>query len=67
MVLRIFKIALRWIDWHVFMWQSVEKLEYHFLVERFKFEDASIPYQTDISEADFKTNNMVSTKWLHHK
>ena len=39
----------------------IKKLEYHFLVESFKIENASFPYETAISEANVKTNRMVST------
>ena len=38
-----------------------------FLVERTKIEKASFPYKTAISEANVKTNRMVSTKWTYHK
>ena len=63
-------------DRHIFMWQSVKilnvsrfsgkqnlfkKLEYGFLVENTKIENASFPYKTGISEANVKTNRMVST------
>ena len=44
-----------------------QKLEYCFLVERIKIEKASFPYKTAISEANVKTNRMVSTKWTYHK
>ena len=40
-----------------------KKLEYDFLVEGTKSENASFPYKTTISEANVKTNRMVSTKW----
>ena len=39
-----------------------KKLEYRFLVESTKIENASFPYKTAISEANDKTNKMVSTK-----
>ena len=39
-----------------------EKLEYRFLVESTKF-----PYKSTISEANVKTNRMVTTKWTYHK
>ena len=39
-----------------------KKLEYHFLVESTKIENASFPYKTAISKANVKTNRMVSTK-----
>ena len=44
-----------------------EKLEYRFLVETTKIENASFPHKTAISEADVKTNRMGSTKWTYHK
>ena len=44
-----------------------EKLEYGFLVESTKIENAIFPYKTAISEANVKTNRIVSTKWTHHK
>ena len=39
-----------------------KKLEYSFSVESTKIENASFPYKTAISEANVKTNRMVSTK-----
>ena len=59
--------------WDVFMWQSVEilnfnfwktkisfkKLEYLFLIESTKIENASFPYKTAISEANVKINRML--------
>ena len=44
-----------------------KKLEYRFLVERIKIEKASFPYKTAISEANFKTNRMVTTKCDYHR
>ena len=44
-----------------------KKLEYRFLVERNKIEKASFPYKTAISEANDKTNSMVTTKWAYHR
>ena len=44
-----------------------KKLEYAFLVESTKIENASFPYKTAISEPNVKTNRMVSTKWIYHK
>ena len=38
-----------------------------FLVESTKIEKASFPYKFAISEANVKTNRMVSTKWTYHK
>ena len=55
------------------MWQWVEilnlfkKLEWRFLVESTKFENASLPLKSAISEANVKTNWMVTTKWIYHK
>ena len=39
-----------------------KKLEYLFLVESSEFENASFPYKSTISEANVKTNTMVTTK-----
>ena len=44
-----------------------KKLKYCFLVESTKIEIASFPYKTAISEANVKTNRMVSTKWTYQK
>ena len=44
-----------------------EKLEYRFLVETTKIENASFPHKTAIAEADVKANRMGSTKWTYHK
>ena len=44
-----------------------KKLEYRFLVEPTKIEKASFPYKTTISEANVKTNRMVTTKWAYHR
>ena len=44
-----------------------KKLEYSFLVESTKIENASFPYKTAISEANVKTNRMVSTKWTYNE
>ena len=38
-----------------------------FLVESTKIKNLSFPYNTAISEANGKTNRMVTTKWTHHK
>ena len=43
------------------------KLEYPFLVESTKIENASFPYKTVISGANVKTNRMVSSKWTYAK
>ena len=44
-----------------------EKLEYRFLVETTKIENTSFPFKTALSEANVKTNRMVTTKWTYHK
>ena len=44
-----------------------KKLEYCFLVESTKVENASFPYKTAISGGNIKTNRIVSTKWTYHK
>ena len=44
-----------------------KKLEYSFLIESTEIESASFPYTTAISEANVKTNTMVSTKCTYHK
>ena len=44
-----------------------KKLEYRFLVESTKIENASFPYKTAISEANVKTNKMVTSKWTYQK
>ena len=44
-----------------------EKLENRFLVESTQIENPSFPYKTSISEANVKTNKIVSTKWTYHK
>ena len=77
MILGIFKI-----DRYVFMfliqqfnlrqifWKAkafFKKLEYSFLVESTKIENASFLQKTAISEANVKTNKMVSIKWTYHK
>ena len=44
-----------------------KKLKYRFLVESTKIENALFSYKSAISEANVKTNRMVSTKWTYHK
>ena len=54
---------------HIF-WKTktfFKKLEYRFLVESTKIENASFPYETAQSEPNLKTKRMVSTKWTYHK
>ena len=45
----------------------LKKLEYCFLVESTKIENASFPYKTAILEDNVKTSRMLSTKWTYHK
>ena len=45
----------------------LKKLEYRYLVKSTKTENTSFPYKTAISEANVKTNRMVTTKWTYHK
>ena len=45
----------------------LKKLKYRFLVESTEIENASFPYKPAISEANVKTNRMVSPKWTYHK
>ena len=42
-------------------------MEYHFLVEASKTENTSFPFKTALSEANVKTNRMVTTKWTYLK
>ena len=44
-----------------------ENLEFHFLVETTKIENTSFSFKTALSEANVKTNRMVTTKWTYHK
>ena len=44
-----------------------KKLEQYFLVESTKIENASFPYKTAISEANAKTNRIMTTKWAYRK
>ena len=56
-------LTLKQIFWETFF----KKLEYHFLVEKTKIENASFPYKISISEANVETNRMMSWKWTFHK
>ena len=44
-----------------------KKLEYCFLVESAKIENASFPCKIALSEANFKTNEIVRTKRTYKK
>ena len=58
-------LALKQIFWKTRTF--FKKLEYGFLVESTKVENASFAYKTAISEATAKTNRIVSTKSTYHK
>ena len=45
----------------------LKKTRVLFLVESTKIENASFSYKTATSEANVKTNRMMSTKWPHNK
>ena len=60
-ILKIFNtLTLKQIFWKTKTF--FKKLEYHFLVESTKIENASFSYKTAVSEANVKTNRMVSKK-----
>ena len=44
-----------------------KKMENRFLVESDRIENATFSYKTALTEANVKTNRMVSTKWTYHK
>ena len=44
-----------------------KKLEYRYLVDSTKIENASFSHKTVVSEAKVKANRMVSTKWTYRK
>ena len=44
-----------------------KKLEYCFLVKSTAIENATFAYETDLSETDFRTNRIGSTKWTYYK
>ena len=45
----------------------IKKLEYLFLVESSKIENASFPYKTAFSEVSVKTNRIESIESTYHK
>ena len=45
----------------------LKTLEYCFLVESTKIENASFPYKTAIPDANVETDKTVTTKLAHHK
>ena len=57
-------LTLKQIFWKT---KTILKLEYHFLVEITKIENASFPYKTAMSEANIKTNRMESARQTYHK
>ena len=44
-----------------------KKLEYRFLVETTKIESTLFSFKISLSEANVKTNKMVTTKWTYKK
>ena len=44
-----------------------KKLEYRFSVKTTEIKNTSFPFKTALSEANFKTNSMATTKWTYHK
>ena len=60
-----FDLTLKQIFWKTKT--LLKKLEHRFLVASTKVENTSLPYKTAISEANVKTNRMVSTKLTYHK
>ena len=65
-VLNVFNtLTLKQIFWKTKTFSK--KMEHLFLVESTKIENASFPYKTLISEANVKTNRMVSTKWTYYQ
>ena len=45
----------------------LKNMEYRFLVESTKIENASFPYKTATSETNVKANRVISTKCTYHK
>ena len=43
-----------------------QKLEHRFLVETTKIENTSFPFKIALSEANVKTNRMVTKKWTYY-
>ena len=65
-VLNVFKaLALIQIFWKTKTFFN--KLEYNFLVETSKIENASFSFKTTLSEANVKTNRIATTKRTYHK
>ena len=56
------------LTWKQIFWKMktfFKKLEYRFLVECTKIENARFQYKTALSEANVKTNRMRSTNWTY--
>ena len=65
-ILNIFNtLTLKQIFWKTKIF--FKKLEYRVLVQNTKIEKASFPFKTAMSEANVKTNRMVSIKWICKK
>ena len=60
-----FTLTLKQIFWKTKTF--FKKLEYRFLVETTKIENTSFPFKTALSEANVKTNRMVTTEWTYYK
>ena len=61
-------MALHLRDRHVLKEKTFfKKPEYRFLVEATKIENIPFPFKTALSEANVKTNSMVTRKWISHK
>ena len=65
-ILNVFNtLALKQIFWKTKTF--FKKPGYGFLAESTKIENASFPYKTAISEANVKTNRIVTTEWTYQK
>ena len=65
-ILNIFStLNLKQIFWK--MKTFFEELDYRFLVESTKIENAIFPYKTALTEANVNTNGMGSIKWTFYK
>ena len=61
------KLTLKKSFWKTKTLKYRKKLKYRFLIESTEIEDNSFSYKIDISEANVKTNRMVSTKKTYYK
>ena len=65
-ILKVFyTLTLRQVFWKTKIF--FKKLEYCFSVESANIENPPSPHKTAISEANFKTNRKVSTKWTYQR